>query len=156
MSNKIPLSKEQYDEARKNLQSSYGPMIEKWSASQVGNLQDWMSLLQQIMASVQQLYRIPGIQKSELCIDVVHDIAQKIIEENPAGLSDGDLSTVKTVLSSEGLQLLGASTSFLKQLISKIDQDGDGEISFEECGMFCCPRLPKNKKKKNKNIKTKK
>lgn len=145
---KSPLTPDELRSARTTLFSRMQPMISEWSAQQVGSLQNWIAFFRQIMETVQSTWNIPGVQKAELCIEVLQDIAQALIDENPAHLTDTELQTVKIVLSSEGLHLLQASTAFLKQLIRSVDRDNDGEISLEECANFCCPFLGKRKPSK--------
>ena len=136
---KKKLTEEEYQDVRTKLRKEINEMISSnWTQTQFGSLNEWMVLLKTIMGIIQKTYKIPGVQKSSLAIDVLQDIATIIIDENVANLNEEQLKTVKTVLSSEGFQLLSVSTSFLKQIISNIDTDGDGEISKEECHAFCC------------------
>lgn len=135
---KKSLSVEEYQSAKDNLLKTFAPMIRSWKSGEAGELRSWMAMLQSIMSSIQQTHRIPGTQKAQLALDALQGVARILMDENVAGLSDTELETVRVVLSSEGLQLLTASTSFLKNLIQRIDTDGDGDISAQECRDFCC------------------
>ena len=88
----------------------------------------------------------------EIALGAMKIIAEKLLESNVGGLDDTTISTLKLVLSSDGMNLIGASTSIIKKLMLKIDTNSDGEISMDECASIfacCCPKL-KKKKKTNK------
>ena len=127
-----------------NLFNEFVPLVRKWKSYDVGSLESWIGLLKQVMRSVEKIDNINGgIAKSTVAIDVLHRLAQVLIDENPGKLTDEQLKTVRFILTEEGVSALKVSAGLLKKLINVIDTNKDGEISSEEMHnfwrkYFCC------------------
>ena len=122
-----------YDKLTQTLVSKFEPLIRSWKASDVGNWNNWLELLNQVMKMVQSgLMGEGGIVKSTVAINVVQGLAQIFIDQNVGKLDEQQLKTVRLVLSDDGANLLKASTGILKKLMKMLDTNNDGRISQEE------------------------
>lgn len=127
-----------------DLFNEFVPLIRKWKAHDAGSLDNWIGLLKQIMRGVEKVGTINGgVAKSTVAIDVIQKLAQVLIDENPAKLTDEQLKTVRFILTDEGVAALKVSAGLLKKLINIIDTNKDGKISSEELQSFwkkyfCC------------------
>ena len=124
--------------------NEFVPLIRKWKAHDAGSLDNWIGLLKQVMRGVEKVGTINGgVAKSTVAIDVIQKLAQVLIYENPAKLTDEQLKTVRFILTDEGVAALKVSAGLLKKLINIIDTNKDGKISSEEMQSFwkkyfCC------------------
>ena len=59
-----------------------------------------------------------------------------------------DLTTVKMILTDEGMGILKGTTSIIKDLIRGMDKDGDQEVSMDELKDFFCGCCSLKKAKK--------
>ena len=124
--------------------NEFVPLIRKWKAHDAGSLDNWIGLLKQVMRGVEKVGTINGgVAKSTVAIDVIQKLAQVLIDENPAKLTDEQLKTVRFILTDEGVAALKVSAGLLKKLINIIDTNKDGKISSEEMQSFwkkyfCC------------------
>ena len=127
-----------------DLFNEFVPLIRKWKAHDAGSLDNWIGLLKQVMRGVEKVETINGgVAKSTVAIDVIQKLAQVLIDENPAKLTDEQLKTVRFILTDEGVAALKVSAGLLKKLINIIDTNKDGKISSEELQSFwkkyfCC------------------
>ena len=127
-----------------SLFNQFVPLIRKWKAHDVGSLENWIGLLKQVMKGIEKAGTINGgVAKSTVAIDVIQKLAQVLIYENPAKLTDEQLKTVRFILTDNGAAALKVSAGLLKKLINIIDTNKDGEISSEELKSFwkkyfCC------------------
>jgi len=127
-----------------SLFNQFVPLIRKWKAYDVGSLENWIGLLKQVMKGIEKAGTINGgVAKSTVAIDVIQKLAQVLIDENPAKLTDEQLKTVRFILTDDGVAALKVSAGLLKKLINIIDTNKDGEISSEELKSFwkkyfCC------------------
>ena len=143
------------EDTKKRIQKEVDNAIEQFkdevlTSGDVGQLSFWMSLLRKIMQWIQSSVKMKGLDKMEIALDSVKSLAQMLLDSNVANIDEKAASTLKTVLSEEGLGLMGAATSVIKDFMRKIDTDGDGEISMDECANLfsCCfPNKKKNSKK---------
>lgn len=104
-----------------------------------GNLSFWMALLRKIMQFIQTSIKLKGLDKMEIALSSIKELASTLLETNPADIDEQTKKTLNAVLSDEGLGLLGAATGVIKDFMRKIDTDGDGEISAQECrDLFSC------------------
>lgn len=104
-----------------------------------GNLSFWMALLRKIMQFIQTSIKLKGLDKMEIALSSIKELASTLLETNPADIDEQTKKTLNAVLSDEGLGLLGAATGVFKDFMRKIDTDGDGEISAQECrDLFSC------------------
>lgn len=136
--------KNSLDDAIDDLFNEFVPLIRKWKAYDVGSLESWIGLLKQVMRSVEKIDNLEGgVAKSTVAIDVIQKLAQVLIDENPAKLTDDQLKTVRFILTDEGVAAMKVSAGLLKKLINVIDTNKDGKISDEELKSFwkkyfCC------------------
>ena len=138
------IEKSSIDIAIDELFNEFVPLIRKWKAHDAGSLDNWIGLLKQVMRGVEKVGTINGgVAKSTVAIDVIQKLAQVLIDENPAKLTDEQLKTVRFILTDEGVAALKVSAGLLKKLINIIDTNKDGKISSEEMQSFwkkyfCC------------------
>ncbi len=124
--------------------NQFVPLIRKWKAHDVGSLENWIGLLKQVMKGIEKAGTINGgVAKSTVVIDVIQKLAQVLIDENPAKLTEEQLKNVRFILTDEGVAVLKVSTGLLKKIINMMDTNKDGKISQEEFKSFwkkyfCC------------------
>lgn len=118
------------------------------NSPKIADLSFWMGLLRRIMEWVQKSVKMKGLDKMEIAMDSIRHFASALINSNVGKIDEKALKTLKAVLSDEGLGLMGAATSVIKDFMRRIDTDGDGEISSAECASLfsCC--FPKKANKK--------
>lgn len=143
---KTPLSSEEYQKAKDKSISVFRGLIQSWKNQQAGDMNSWIQLLEQIMQHIQSSHKIPGTQKMSLAMDILQGLAQILIDENVANLSESQMQVVKSILSEQGLSILSAATSVIKRVMVSLDANDDGEISIQEC-FPCCFGKSKNRKK---------
>lgn len=139
--------KDEYDQMVKDLTEEIKDLVKEWKEGEAGSLGNWIELFKQIMEFAQDLKTVPGLTKANICIDVISNIAQSMLDENVANLPEETVKTLNLVLSDQGLQILKATTGVIKNFIAGIDTNNDGHISKEELEDFfcgCCPRLKKD------------
>ena len=143
---KVDPTQEEIELHVQSLTSHFQKLVESWKQEGIGSMASWMGLFQSIMQKAQLLKSVPGLRKADICLDVIAGIANALIESNP---EDVDLTTVKMILTDEGMGILKGTTSVIKDLIRGMDKDGDQEVSMDELkDFFCgCCSLKKAKKK---------
>lgn len=139
--------KDEYDHIVNDLTNHFKDLVKEWKEGEPGKLSNWINLFKEIMEFAQEHKSVPGLVKANICIDVISAVAQSLLDENVANLPEETVKTLNLVLSSDGLEMLKASTGLIKNFIAGIDTNNDGHISKEELDDFfcgCCPRLKKD------------
>ena len=132
------------DEIKQNIETGVRDVLARFKSDVVqsgdyGNLSFWMSLLRRIMQFIQASVKLKGLDKMEIALSSIRELATTLLETNPAEIDENTKKTLNAVLSDDGLGLLGAATGVIKDFMRQIDKDGDGEISAQECkDMFSC------------------
>ncbi len=92
--------------------NQFVPLIRKWKAHDVGSLENWIGLLKQVMKGIEKAGTINGgVAKSTVVIDVIQKLAQVLIDENPAKLTEEQLKNVRFILTDEGVVKLWLQVS---------------------------------------------
>ena len=144
---KVEPEKDEYDHMVNDLTDHFKDLVKEWKDGEDGKLSNWINLFKEIMEFAQEHKSVPGVTKANICIDVISAVAQSLLDENVANLPEETVKTLNLVLSSDGLEILKASTGLIKNFIAGIDTNNDGNISKEELEDFfcgCCPRLKKD------------
>ena len=120
--------------------------LDIWTEDQSGNINEWYNLMSKIVKIIQDNYggKMKGTEKAILASQTINNIANNLWAKFTHNLSQDEKNELKKgklkilALVMENPEILEASTSFLKQLLTVLDTNNDGEISAEEC-CFCIP-----------------
>lgn len=122
-------------------------LIDEWSVEKAGSFNSWLSLMRNVMETLETYNNKTGLEKADLAIDTVQKLAVYYYEKHKSEIDSN--STVKdmldTIMSPNGAYLLNGGTTFIKNMLREMDLNGDGEISKEELNAYCakkCPCLP--------------
>ena len=79
---KVEPKKDEYDQMVKDLTENFTELVKEWKDGEAGSVSNWINLFKEIMEFAQDLKTVPGLTKANICIDVISNIAQSMLDEN--------------------------------------------------------------------------